>query len=112
MQEIEFRGAKYSANTMTMKQFTRVWWIEGKIKELAKKQDTVEGLDEWDKLAAEVDALYKEKLATIFGPSAPQVLRSDLQADEVEALEGFFLPLADGWMKKLKDSVQTSPAST
>lgn len=109
--ELEFRGTKYSLDPMTMRQFTRVWWIEGKIKELADKQDKAETVEEFDKLTAELDALYSQKLSTIFGSSVPNVLRSDLQAEEIEALESFFLLLADGWMKKLKDSSATSTDS-
>lgn len=112
MPDITFRGQQYTVPMMTLGQITRVSWLESQIAELAAKQDSAEGLEDFDKCAKQTDELYTQKLATIFGANGPSVLRSDLQQEEQEALESFFLLLADKWLTKWQSIKKTSQGST
>lgn len=112
MPDITFRGKTYTVPLLTLGQITRVSWLESQIASLSAKQDEVSDLAEFDAHAKKCDELYTQKLSTIFGTAGPNVLRSELQQEEQEALESFFLTLADKWLAKWQSIRKTLPDST
>lgn len=107
----EFRSASYDVPILRMGQIERVAKIERLLGELTKKQ-AASSIEEWDKLNEEMDRLYSQVVDTIFSGKGPTVKRSELTVRENEALESFFVELAEDSAEKSRKSNPPSQSTS